>query len=480
MNWNIQQLSWDKVQIPGMATAIARTIIGSNIDILVIVEVTKVNRDAILDTITNAINALQPLPRSYWLTSRTTGGEHYGFIVRGINVIRPLQFARNPNAPLRIPSDGSANAPFTDLHGLNWTTWPVPFPAPAPFPAPVRPRMGLINTFVTPQNPRAGKIRKTDFGGQPTSHGGFAQGRGFRMPCLAIFVVRGPAGLTYLPIVVCHFAAIQGGRNFLAQQQVGQFAQLHISQLFSFWDVNTMVRSCGYLDIDGAAVAMTNLILTGDFNINFQLNNPHGGNVAKTNYKALSYLTPTLGLGGSAGPTATPGPAPAVPAVPFNAFPAAPEADEILAQELRAACTTEGTILRELPALVPPPPPPAAPNTLPPPPPSIRDGAIDNFFYGGNEVNTAVVGFGVGGVDSGEIINVPANLEQPGAGGAPPNIAVNALQAHYAARHSKLGAYVPNLSGVNGVAPALTVNDRWIGARLVSDHLPVVIQIACP
>jgi hypothetical protein len=480
MNWNIQQLSWNKVRVPGMANAIARIIVGSNIDIVVIVEVTTVNLNRIMDALTNAINALQPAPRSYWLTSMTTGGEHYGFIVRGINIIRPLEFADNPNAPGRIPTEGTANAPFTDLHALNWTTWPVAFPAPAPQPAPARPRMGLINTFVTPENPRAGKIRKTDFGGQPTSLGGFSEGRGFRMPCLAIFVVRGPAGLTYLPIVVCHFAAVRAGRNFLAQQQVGQFAQLHIAQLFSSWDLNNMTRNGGYLDIDGAAVAVTNLILAGDFNINFRRNNPNGGNLSRTNYTALSNLTPTLGMGGSAGPAATPGAAPAVPAVPFNAFPLAPEAAEIVAQELRAACTTEGTILRKLPRLVPPPPPPAAPNTLPPPPANIRGGALDNFFYGGNEVNTAIVNFGAGGVDSGEIIDIPAHLEQPGAGGAPPNLAVNALQAHYAARHRKLSAHAPNLSGVNGVAPALTVNDRWIGARLVSDHLPIVIQIACP
>jgi hypothetical protein len=30
------------------------------------------------------------------------------------------------------------------------------------------------------------------------------------------------------------------------------------------------------------------------------------------------------------------------------------------------------------------------------------------------------------------------------------------------------------------MAPALTANDRLIGSRLVSDHLPVVLQFALP
>lgn len=480
MNWNIEQLSSAKIQINGMAEAIARVVVGSNVDILVIVEVKTVNLDQIMINLTNAINLLQPAPRSYWLTSQTTGGEHYGFIVRNIATIRPLQYARNPNTPLHILTDGTSNAPLTDLHALNWTTWPVAFPTVAPLVPPPRPRMGLINTFVTQPTPRPNKKRKTNFGGQPIIHGGFSQGRGFRMPCLAMFVVRGPAALTYLPIVVCHYASIRNGRNFLAQMQIGQLMQLHIAQLFSFYDVN-LVRNCGYLAIDGVAEPVTNIIYTGDFNVNFLRNDPNGDNVQRTNHDALSFLTPTLENGGSTNPAATAGAAPAAPAVPFNAFPPAPEAPAILMQDLRASCTTEGTILRAI-KLIPPPHPPALPLTLPPSPPNtdaLRKGAIDNFFYGGAEANTAVVNFGANNIDSGETIDVPANIQQPGAGGAPPNISINALQAHYAAQMTKFAIDAPRLSGVAGVTAALTVRDRWIGARLVSDHLPVVLQFAC-
>ena len=491
MNWNIEQLSWDKIQIHGMANALARVIIGGNVDIVVLLEVKKVNRDAIMNMLVNAINNLRPplTPRYYWLVSRTTGGEHYGFIVRDINTIRPLQYVINPNAPLRLQNDGTADSPLSDLHALRWTTWPVAFPAAAPHPAPAFPRMPLVNTFVSPTAERPMKVRKTNFSGQDIGHGGYSEGRGYRMPCLAIFVVQGPAALTYLPIIVCHYAAVRGGRNFLSQQQIRQLNQLHIAQLFSFYDINAhpLVPECGFLDIDGAAVPVTNIIYTGDFNVDFRHNTPLGDFNARANHEAFSGLTPTLENAGSHNPAATAGAVPAVvPAVPFAAFPPAPEAREIPLQDLRASCTTRGTILQKI-VLVPPPALPAKPGTLPPPPPNtiaIRDGAIDNFFYGGAEANTAVVNFGVGNNDSGDVIDVPARMRQLNAGGVPPalpNVSVSGPKAYYAfPPPTKRAHLAPNLSGAAGVAPALTVNDRWIGARLLSDHLPVILQIACP
>ena len=492
MNWNIEQLSWNKIQINGMADAIARVIYGMNIDIVVILEVRKVYRAWIMSMLTNAINNLQPggAPPYYWLTSRSTGGEHYGFIIRNINTIRPLQFAINPNAPLPLQKDGTAQRPLSNLHALRWTTWPVAFPAAAPHPPPAFPLMPLINTFVSPNTNRPTKIRKTNFAGQNIGNGGYSEGRGYRMPCLAIFVVQGPNALTYLPIVVCHYAAVRGGRNFLAQQQIRQLNQLHIAQLFSFYDASVLpalAPECGFLDIDNAAVPITNIIYTGDFNVNFLRNDPGGDHTAITNHEAFVGLTPTLQNGASTTPPAAAGALPAlVPLVPFNVFPPAPEAAEIPVQTLRASCTTWGTILKKV-ALIPPPHPPAKPGTLPPAPPNylaIRDGAIDNFFYGGAEANTAVVNFGPNNTDSGAIINVPSSIRQVNAAGAPPappNTSVSGPRNFYAAPPATKRAHLaPNLSGTAGVAPALTINDEWIGSRLLSDHLPVIIQIACP
>jgi hypothetical protein len=483
MNWNIEKLSWNKVQLNDVANAIASVVVGSDIDILVIVEVQITHLNAIMTTLTNAIDLLQPMNPSYWITSRQTNGEHYGFIIRNIDRIRPLTFAANALAPPDIPTDGTSNAPFTNLHALNWTTWPTAFPNPVPPVLPVKPRMGLTNIFMAPIHPRPTKIRRTMFAGQAVHQGGYSEGRGYRIPCLAIFVVQGPVGITYLPIVVCHYAAVRGGRNFLAQQQIAQLHQLHIAQLFSTTDAFN-VRHGGYLAIDGAAVPVTNLLFTGDYNLDFRRNDPNGSRVQKTNRAALSALTPTAQMGGSAHPVATPGAALPVPVVPFNLFPPAPEATEINHQDLRASCTTQGTILKKLPRLLPPPALPNPPATLPPLPLTIIDGAIDNFFYGGTEANTAIVNFGPNQVDSGEIIDVPAHIEQAHAGGALPNFSISGLRAHYAAQGNplvgtKYGALAPNLSGVAG-GPVLTQYDRWIGARMVSDHLPVVLEITCP
>jgi hypothetical protein len=160
------------------------------------------------------------------------------------------------------------------------------------------------------------------------------------------------------------------------------------------------------------------------------------------------------------------------PGVPFTAFPGAPVVTDIPLQTLRAACTTQGTILQKLPTVMPAPPP--ATTLL------LRGAAFDNFLYGGAEPNTAVVNFGAGAADAGEIIDIPANIQQTGAAGGLQNISVAALQAYYAAAGTKNAALAPNLAGAAPGAPALTNNDRWIGARLVSDHLPTVLQFSCP
>jgi hypothetical protein len=475
MNWNIEQLSWNKIQIAGMATAIAEVVVAANVDILVVVEVKLTKAVAIMTNLTAAITLQAAGPAYYWLLSMGTGGERYGFVIRDVNTIRPLQFVANPNAP--APTDGTSNHPFTDLRDQVWTTWPLAFPAPAPAPLPAPPpRMGLIDAFATPSVART--VKRINFGGQRIGAGGYSLGRGYRMPCLALFMVQGPAAVTLVPIVVCHYAAVRSGRNVLGQQQIAQLNLLNIAQLFSFYDLSVVPLPApvrGYLDVDNAANTVTNIIYTGDFNVDFLQNQAGGTFLANLNHDALLSLTPTQQQGGSAPPPpATAGAVPVgmVPAIPFVAFLAAPVVTNIPSQTLRAACTTQGTILNKLPTAMPAPPP--ATTLL------LRGAAFDNFFYGGAEPNAAVVNSGTGAVDAGEIIDVPANLQQPGAGGGLPNLSVAALQAHYALAGTKKGALAPNLAGAFGVAPALTNNDRWIGARLISDHLPAILQFACP
>jgi hypothetical protein len=103
--------------------------------------------------------------------------------------------------------------------------------------------------------------------------------------------------------------------------------------------------------------------------------------------------------------------------------------------------------------------------------------AFDNFFYGGTQLTSAAAANGVGAADSGEIVNVPANIVQgaPAAG----QINVSTVAAHYTGRAKKNAALAPNLQLAAG-GPALSADDRLIGARLISDHLPVILTFTCP
>jgi hypothetical protein len=218
-----------------------------------------------------------------------------------------------------------------------------------------------------------------------------------------------------------------------------------------------------------------NVVFLGDFNIDFKQNTNTGTtNKQQTDHITWQTLTPTLGQGGSAAPPAGAGTVPTtVPAVPFALPDLMPDIDLIANQSLRASCTTEGTILKKLDATFHPT------NAS-----DLRGAAFDQFFYGGAVMNSAVLGQGTGGVDSGEIIDIPSNIRQPGGVIPVGQISVAALQQHYAglAKPTKSAQLAPNLAAQNGVPPppALTWDDRWIGARLVSDHLPVILQVACP
>jgi hypothetical protein len=465
MNWNIQQLSWNKIQIPGMAEALAEVVVANNVDVLILIEVMKVNAEAIMNRLTTDINLRVGAGGNYyWILSRPTGGEHYGFVIRNVNVIRPL--GSTPNAAAPVQTDGTQNRPFTDLRAQHFTTWPAPFPAPVPAAVPPRPRFGLVDAFAQPRRPRAAK--KSRFPGQPLAYGGYSLGRGSRLACLAPLMVQGPAGqVTLLPFLVCHYAAVRGGRNFLGQQQVAQLHLLHLPQLFSFTDIYAPAPPApkrGYLEVDNAAVSVENIVFTGDFNIDFKENssNPLAPFLAGVNRNAIAALTPTEQGGGSAAPAAAAGalPPPPLPAVPFVAFPPPATTSDVVHQSLRASTTVNGTMLAQFNAAVEPP------NTA-----ALREATFDNFFYGGAVSNTAVL---LAGIDSGRVVDVPGAIAQPGGAG----VNVAALQAFFAGRGTKNAAAAPNLAAA--APPELTVNDRLIGARLLSDHLPVFVEMICP
>ncbi|MCY1017194.1 hypothetical protein [Pyxidicoccus sp. MSG2] len=486
MNWNIQDLSWNKIQINGMATAIARTVVAQQVDILVVVEVCKTNVALLMNHLSAALNAAAGGGTAYqsWFLSHETGTEHYGFIVKDLGLVRPLRYQPNVNTP-----DGTAASPLRNLEQVRWTSWPdnntwgqVPAPLPNP------PRIPLVD--IHSRRPRERQASAKQFRGQTLQHGGYSEGLGYRMPCLALFKVRTANGAYILPIVCCHYAAVRSStqNNFLAQSQVKQLPQLHIARLYSKEQhlyVNPAQNPpplSGHLDIDGGAnpspgTLVQNILFTGDFNLDFQSNSGavNAAHIPRANRLAYDAITPTQEAGGSATPAAQPGNAPQgnAPNVPFTAFSDPPVTSDILPQRLRAAVTTEGTIFREYDPANPPANVPV--NTQ-----VIRGATYDNFFYGGAQVRNTVGNFGVGNVDTGHVIDLAANIIQPGAVPAAGQIDVSGPAAHFAALGRRNATHAPNLqANVNANQPLNNI-DRWIGAGLVSDHVPVVLEFVCP
>jgi hypothetical protein len=472
MNWNIEHLSENKLNIPGLAEAIARTVRAANVDVVIFLEVKITNVIAAMHTLSAALNHAQPGAAGHnwkgWFLSYETGVEHYAVFIKDLSVVRPIHVYK----PQTHPAEGSQDSPLTNLRRDKFRVWPNNFAGPVGYPIAGRPYLPLINLFAAPKNPRATK-RARGFGGIPLDRGGYSMGRGFRLPVLAMLQVLTPAGNSHvLPFVACHYAAVryQNQRNHLGQGQVSQLKLTHIAQLFSN-NPGAAGAMSGYLNIrDNAdhnhAVAVQELCFTGDFNLDFRRNLLGGGNVEDSNRRAFDTLTPTIQNGGSAAPAAAPGAVPMLaPAVPF-AYPYNPQAaykGNIANQALKAAVTDRGTILRRLNVH-------AAPAQVFPP---YARAAFDNFFYGGANLANANLVAG----EAGRIIDVPGNVVQnPAPGWA--QIDLTAVATYYAGRGRKNAHLAPGL--INMMVAPIGNRERLIGANLVSDHLPVILQFPLP
>jgi hypothetical protein len=488
MNWNIEQFSWNKAQIPGTITAIARTIFAQNIDLLVIVEVKHIGFANTMDALCTALNGLAG-NNDYmtWCLSYRTGGEYYGFIIRDLNRIRPVQVATGPT--------GSNVNRIGNLFQNQFTTWPATFAGtpnayptmagPAPWQGPFLP---LVQLYSDPDRQRGNK--RTRFAGDALSAGGYGLGQGFRVPCMALFEILAapPTTNTLLPIVVCHYMASSGP----AGGQMRQLKDLHISQHFN---------NGQYIDFNGAATRIEELLFTGDFNVDFLSVNPLGTAAQVTAARSYGNLTPTVSGGGSGAPAAAPGPAAGVPGtaaspIPFPfagpyvspPYPAKLQTSNIPILALRVAATTEDTHLKPLTS--------TPPTTLQ----NMRDNCYDNFIYGGTRLCAGLVqipcpvgnpapAFGPPGGDSELTVDLANNIRLSGD----PTIAAAANSGLYdvagpANHHTLAGtrgaAAQPNLQAVWAgppiVNPVLSIIDRWVGAKLISDHLPTVIDVNLP
>lgn len=485
MNWNIRKMSNRKLLIPGMTNAIARTVAAQNVDVLVILEVTMMNRVAAMTALSNALNAADPGLAATnwqgWFLSYQAGGEFYGVIIRDLDMIRPTSVTLGP--PAATPW-GSRFDPLSDLKKYGFCVWPSPNFAATAYPVPVvRPQIPLIIPFSRPIRDRQAKRQRT-YAGQPAALGGYSQGRGYRLPMMLLLWIHTALGDYMVPVVACHYAAAgyqAAQQTILARAQIGQTKEFHIAQMFNS-DPTNVAGISGYLAFQVAVggayapVRVQELCFTGDFNVDFLQNlfgwaAPHASDLNRHAYDAI---TPTQQQGGSAVGAATPGVPGPVPVVPYAPpFAPAPQFDDIWNQRLHTAVTTQGTILRQYP-IVPPPP------VAPPPAPYVSY-CFDNFIYGGTQLNTAVPGFGVPAIDTGDVDNIPANVACPSMAPFAPGVYdAGPIAGHYAPTNTWSTGLQPNLQSAAVPPPVLTDNDRLVGANIVSDHLPVVLQFNCP
>jgi hypothetical protein len=494
LNWNIEQLSAAKTGIGGLATNMGKVIATAHnppgiapvgADIAIILEVSGATAVGAMTAVSAAANvasiALGGAATNYtgWLLSYATGGEYYGVLIKNLNVVRPVIVAGGPDGSGNIgagndPDDpADPNAFLTNLNRNQFTTWPNTFAAmpnayPVPLPA-ARPRLPLSDLYA--RNAPVGRKRKR-FAGQRLNQGGYALGRGFRMPCLMLFEILAAAGLNSLvPVLACHHGAVRGGANPLSRDQTRDYRATHIAQKFRNPPALLLPRD-SYIVLNGAATRIQEFIVTGDFNIDFaEQHPPLAANALRTgNRNALAALTPTTANGGSAAPAAAPGPAGPVPVVipfpaPFDEGPIANPANLVLMnQALKAANTSSGTILRHYPVI-------AAPNTR-----ALRGANFDNFFFGGTRLSATFQTLNLAAGDACFVHDVPAQIVQGAAGNATLNVSAEFLHYLLAGTHNAIFAL--NLGAIP-LGP-LTRNNRLIGARFISDHLPILIQFNLP
>jgi hypothetical protein len=478
MNWNIEQLSWNKIRIGNIPQAIAHVVVDQRVDILVILELKTVNVNNILNRLMTAINARATAVGGFGandyttaVLSRATGGDYYGFIIRDPAVTNPIF---QTGGPVAGPIQDMTACQFRSMAHLGRPAGTAAAPV-------VLSTFPLIDLHAT--QPPAGR-RQARFPGQPIAVGGNNLGRGYRLPCLAMFRVAA-AGNPIIPIIPCHYGANRSAYtyNAIASGQVAMLRYLHIAQIYKNINGN-------HINLNGATARIENIIITGDFNIDFLQNTPGGVYPAPGINFAYLTLTARIANGGTGvaaaaaapptGVAAVAAPLPATPAMTTSAITANPN----YPLNLRTAVTNEGTILHHY-----------DPNNAQMSLPGLRGPCYDNFFFGGTHLEPHVQMLpapahmpAVANADCALVVDVPSMIKRQGDPAA--GIDVLTTAAWYAAPPASKNAHlapelqVTHAAATLAAAPAppapLTPDDRLIGARLISDHLPVVVQFNLP
>lgn len=322
MTWNLMNLTQDKINVPGVAEAIAM-IIGTAYnptrlttepaDIVFLLELDASRAKPIMTSICAAANAFLGSNPYDWFESGDAGsGFAYGLLVRhGIDLLKAPLKANGEN--VHEPSDKKNSV---------YSQWALP----------------IVKRGYT------------------------------RKPCLFVFNLGSTQAPHLLPILVCHLKANRGEEetdqttrdaNPLALLEVTKLKDFKIAKLFN---APPAVQAASKKKPDPRILE---LIITGDFNFDFNMSmadiNFYTETRGKTVVPCLSFLTPTRTGDGSTSPTALPGENPP---------------DGRLA--LRAANTTSGTFLVS--------PVQAGirwTNYYPGNLSLLRAGNLDNFFYGG-------------------------------------------------------------------------------------------------
>ncbi|MEU7525131.1 hypothetical protein AB0A74_05310 [Saccharothrix sp. NPDC042600] len=464
MTWNIQTLSTNKLAIAGVGTAIARTVVAQDIDLLLVLEVRLAN---VVDTMTKLARELhdaevahrraakKPVPKDCWLTpflSHQTGTERYCAFVRDLDAVRPV-------APTSSDAVGTEVTPLADLTAQAFQVWPsfdwaksTSTTGPPTFP--------VVEAFATATR------RDVVFPGRE-----YAQGLGFRLPALMMFLFRGGTATRkhLIPFVACHYGAVRNAdvRNQLANHQLLASTWLHIAQMFTppHPGPNHQGDSRHIMiatDNGQEPVPVQDLCFTGDYNLDF-LKNDEVGPEGKRKYQ-YHWLTPTKAAGGSGTPAATGTTAgPPYPPKPYPPKPplSRPDRERVRKQELRAAITRKGTILH-------------FPADFKSAAAGYASHCFDNFFYGGQVLHKAALD---ADGDAGRVVVVPDNVVRSGSAKKDATEQLDLTEAgrHHVKARTK-DAVDPAARGL--YTPARTLGDKGklIGARLLSDHLPVVLQ----
>lgn len=410
MNWNVQNFGPAKAGIKfgnyDVVLAIAKLVVESKTDILVLLELNTTSRQTATDVASNLLQGLHSYSygkgRNEWnvcVLSPNTGTEFYGFFVRDA--------ARTVPMPISAPVVGTS--PVEDL-GPFHPAATAEFTAVAANATGVQQgRFPLLHA----------DLPKTSSFGRPM---GIPLWPGTRYPVLGLFwVPQASAVNRMLPIFACHFAPNSSQANSQILN-LPYFSVLNALRPGAAAPVSLKVTPPG--GMGSVTQAINYFVITGDFNIDFR-RDPHF-------YTALMQKGPLLGG-----------------AIRLL------EAEKSIKDPTHLVTTQEFNT-RDYKTTK-----------------DLAINAFDNFFTMVNPATPATVTFG-----GAEVPDVPAQVKNR-------SLTLRESVTHYEELDQRGFSSRPYQNIIRDAASQLTgdkshlINLRGalVGGRLISDHLPTVVDI---